>query len=244
MIDFRRWLAATSTGAALFAAVPAFAVSIPGLYSTGVDNRSVPLKNDAPEQHYHFATSDSVPTTSDGHGGLIPASSLDIVILTQPSFDTEPSWSGNSASSAWIGPNNPPDRQNNAPGRYYYSTTFNIPSTLDPSTAKIEGWLFADNGLADIRLNTNDTGLQNFTPGTYTSPFQAPFHFIINKGFQSGTNFLEFRVDNDGGPTGLRAQLITSIDPFPVPEPGSILLVVGGLAALSLQQRRRTHHSI
>jgi hypothetical protein len=241
MLDFRLLLAAAFTGAALCLPVPAHAVPIPGIVSTGVDAAGAPLGNGAPEQHYGFASTDSVPTTSDGHGGLTPASSEHIVVFTQPNLETETSWSGNSNTSAWIGPNNP-NRLVNAIGRYYYSLSFDIPSDLDPSTAKLEGWLFGDNGVADIRLNTNDTGLQNFVPGTYPSPFQVPFHFTIDQGFLPGDNFLEFRVDNDGGPTGLRVQLVSSIDPAPIPEPGTIMLVLVGMAALSFQERRRMQH--
>jgi hypothetical protein len=232
-------------GVTLFAAPPARAVpvSIPGLYSTGVDDAGDPLPNNSPEIHYTFATVDSVPTISDGHGGLIPTSSVNIRTFTQPNSGTDSSWSGNSMTSDWIGPDNS-DPLNQPAGRYYYSTTFTLGPDLDPSTARIDVYLFGDDGVADIRLNTWDTGFQDFVPGTIQSPYQVPYHFLLDQAFLPGDNLLEFRVDNSGGPSGLRVQIFSSVEqsdfsggtPGDIPEPASGALVLVGLLGLALRR--------
>jgi hypothetical protein len=219
----------------------ALLVPIPGLFGTGLDDDGNVQANGAKEKHYAFHGNGSVPFTVDLLGNIIPLSSLKTRIFTQPNAGTEPSWSGNSSTSAWIGPDNP-DPLLQPVGLYTYTTTFKLSPDLDPASASITAYVFGDDGITQVFLNGIATGLQNVVPGTQQSPFQVPWRFDIDSGFQKGTNTLDWVVPNTGGPTGLRVQIVSEVDQglvftsqaaaADVPEPSSIDLTVVGLIGL------------
>lgn len=96
----------------------------------------------------------------------------------------------------------------------------------------------------DILINGVSTGISLPTFGY--SNFQDLYPFVIDSGFQSGINTLDFVVRNEDLIGGLRTQLSGTADPIPVvlgvttvPEPSSLLLLSLGLATVALRRLRR-----
>jgi len=220
-------------------------ISIPGLYSTGVDDDGTPLGNNLPETHYQLT---AVPTVPDGSGGFVPTSSFDLRTFQQTLSTatippgTPPSWSGDSTTSDWIGPNNP-DPLHQPPGTYYYSTSFFLGPDVDPSTARIDLYLFGDDSVMNVQFNTWDTGFTDYDPAHPASGWVVPYHFVLDHDFLPGDNTLGFEVENGGGPSGMRVQFISSIQQADfgggadIPEPGSAGLLLAGLLGLGLAMR-------
>ena len=73
-------------------------------------------------------------------------------------------------------------------------------------------------------MNGNPTGYTKSSVG-----YHSLSSFQLNSGFIEGINTLEFRVNNESGPTGL---CVSGLELVVVPEPGSGVLLVAGLAAL------------
>jgi hypothetical protein len=213
------------------------AVPIPTLFNSGVDNAGHPLADG---------------TVGDPHYALTGApspSGTETVVMrgTDPSVFPIGPWAGNDDLSAWISPFGPNFRSASAIGTYYYTTTFDL-SGFDLSTVLIYGaWAGDDiganlflNGVPISILTSLELGQQNYDGLTtfdyYYRNAQGGIAMAENaplqSGFVPGINTLSFRVDNQGGPTGLRIELNGSAVPTGVPEPGSLALLMGfGLLA-------------
>jgi hypothetical protein len=116
------------------------------------------------------------------YGTLVPASAREY---------------GNGCSTprpaAYIGP---PGGEAGGPiGEYVYRMTFDM-SDLDPTSARITGLWSTDNS-AVLHINGTSTSISKSDVG-YTSLER----FTITAGFVAGSNTLDFRVSNSGGPTG------------------------------------------
>jgi hypothetical protein len=154
------------------------------LYNTGVDNDRNLLGDSVADAHYQLETSPA--------GTVTPA-------VTTPTKTLASAWVANTATSRWIGPNSP--AANGPVGNYIYKTTFTLPEF---SEASIVGELSADDKITDILINGVSAG--NPTPlGSWTTVSK----FTISSGFVVGTNTIEFKISNAGGPTGLRIHSIT-----------------------------------
>ncbi|GAC1339876.1 MAG: hypothetical protein NVSMB18_08890 [Acetobacteraceae bacterium] len=101
------------------------------------------------------------------------------------------------------------------------------------------------NGVSQSILTSLSLGAQNYNqlvPFTYFSRSTAGVvsgltNTPLQAGFLPGLNTLVFRVDNAGGATGFRTELVGSAELLP--EPASIGLLAIGLAAIVVVTRRR-----
>lgn len=179
-------------------------------------------------------------TLGDSHYALIsvPGGTTDLRVRTAVGgFPISP-WVGDTGLSAWIGPNNPNDDPTSPTvevdgpiGMYVYRTTFDLTGFV-PGTASLLGqWSMDDLGV-NIRINGVSTGNTAPDPG-----FMTFSTFSINSGFIAGVNTLDFIVNNDGGPTGLRVE-VAGTATAQAPEPGSLLLLGAGFAGLCMLRRR------
>ncbi|MDX1565798.1 MAG: hypothetical protein R3236_10345 [Phycisphaeraceae bacterium] len=91
--------------------------------------------------------------------------------------------------SAEVNRRNYPDRS-----RYTFETTFRMDG-LDPTTAKINGALLADNRVLSIHLNDTDVPV----PKQAEHRFVRLRRFVIERGFEPGLNRLRFVVENSWG---------------------------------------------
>ena len=207
--------------AAFVSAGQANAGVITSLYNTGVNGAGVSLPDS---------------TLGDPHYSLVsvPGGTSDLLVRTSAGGYPIPPYFGDSPRSAWIGPNN--DHQVDGPvGLYDYQTTFNL-TGFNPLTASIKGGWSSDNDGVKILLNGVDTG----NPATNFAQFSIGFApFSISGGFKSGWNTLDFIVNNGGGPTALRVDMLGTARA--VPEPSSFaLLGLGGISlAVGAYRRRR-----
>lgn len=177
--------------------------SIPGVFSTGVDNAGIPLTSGTVDSHY-LITSSPV--------GFGPATATAPNIL----------WAGATSSSSWI--NGSGTTATAAEGDYAYSLTFSL-AGFEPATASISGLWTSDNA-SYVYLNGSFTGFSMTNPWGHIVLDNA---FTINSGFVAGDNVLTFVVHNDAGaidnPTGLQVQIQSAVAVVAVPEPTTLALV-------------------
>jgi hypothetical protein len=180
------------TGALLLACANGlWGASIPGLFSTGVDDSGALLGEEQLDPHYQITISPD------------PAFPGPDAMTLLPGFPVGP-WVEEGPSSRWIAPQ-AAQGTGNEPGIYTYSTSFDL-TGLDPATAQITGLIGTDDGLAGVRLNgvplvgITSAGFQTLTE--FTIPVGSPF--------ADGVNTLEFDISNGGtalNPTGLRVEM-------------------------------------
>ena len=172
------------------------AVSMTGLFNTGVNNSNVVLANGATDTHYSLMKPDTTFDTTK--------------VLAPPLFGVP--WLANNLISKWIGPSGlaaiPP--ANPMDGTYTYRTTFELPSCTS-LTGVINGqWAVDDT--ATMSLN----GVVVASLPTQLNTNFNPFHpFSITSGFQSGTNELVITVNKIPSPglatpVGLRIEMTGS----------------------------------
>lgn len=156
---------------------------IPGLFPTGVDSEGVVLIDGSADTHYRLV----INADGEPMDPLVQDSTV-FPIVSGP-------WLLVSDRSAWIGPRL--ETSAAAGGDYTYEVIVNL-TGLDPTTAFIAGTWASDNE-GTLLLNGEPTGIRN------TSGFGTLTAFELKTGFLSGTNKLQFRVNNAGaGYTGLR----------------------------------------
>ena len=166
-------------------------------------------------------------------------STTDIRVRTSAGGYPIPPYNGDDSLSAWIGPNN--DSSLDGPvGHNDYQTSFTLGAGVNPATASITGMYSTDNELVDILVNGQSTGITNGSTdtGQYTSFWQLS----ISSNFTSGTNTLDFIVNNDGGPTALRVEVTGSV--ATVPEPATWAMMLLGFVGLGFAGYRSHKASV
>jgi hypothetical protein len=202
-------------------------VTIMGLYDTGVNNAgAVTGSNLSSELHYKLTQEPAKSTTS-------------LVLLTS-GYPLYPGpYISNTATSAWIGPDNATDL-NSPVGDYIYTDTFTISGLSAPTNFQLSGeWATDDQGLF-IRLD-------NTTDNNPSAGFGAFKSFTVDSLLNNGANTLSFEVHNAFGnydnPTALQVNdLFLTPLASPAPEPSQIgmLALMGlGLGGLMLRARRK-----
>ncbi len=191
----------------------AHADPITSLFNTGVDELGAPLPNNAAELHYSLID--------------VPSGTTDLRVANAANGFPIGPWVGDNTISAWIGPKSGSDLDGPV-GNYDYRTTF-ILAGLNPASASISGQWSVDNYGIDILLNGVSTGFA-------AAGFQSFYSFAINSGFADGVNTLDFIVNNQGGPTGLRTEMAGVAE---VPEPASMAVLGAGLLSLAFTRSRR-----
>jgi hypothetical protein len=199
---------------AVVVVVPSYshAVPITSLFNTGTITNGTLLAEGSSDPHYELIESPDV---------LFPGPQSYVVLSTGHPISND--WLANGPDSQWIGPQSNQDENaggGNEPGTYIYRTTFDL-TGYDPTTAHIAGSWSVDNLGLDILINGASTG--------YSLPqfgWNSLHEFAIDSGFVSGTNTLDFVLQNQGGPTGLRVEM--SGTAF-VPEPSGLSLVALGM---------------
>ncbi len=197
------------------------------LFNTGLDGTGNVLSGGSIDSHWTlFASPDSGFPGPD-------------VYVANDVYPIGTAWIANTSTSKWVAPRS--DVNNDlAPGVYTYRTTFDL-TGLDPATASITGQYCPDNTITDVIINGTSTGISG-------GNFLAWVPFSINSGFVSGTNTVDFVLDNSGWPdqasrsvSGFRAELTgTASTAAPVPEPSGILAFLCGAGSLvGIRLRRR-----
>lgn len=162
---------------------------IAGLFNTGVGTNGLVLDDASVDPHYSLQTNPHDPSSTEA----VVEDSTVFPIVAGP-------WLANSEESKWIGP--VPDT-NGGPGTYVYRTEFVVPADVDPATVQVRGGWATDNNGTDILVNGTASGTVN------TVQFPSLSAFALTSGFKSGTNTLDFVMENAGAaanPTGLRVE--------------------------------------
>jgi hypothetical protein len=171
------------------------------VYGTGVASFSALAADGATDTHYTMIA--SADTAYPGPAAkVVTAASAPI-----------PPWIAQGPNSKWIGPRTDPNNKNQ-PGTYTFRTTFNL-TGFNLSTVQLLGKCAADN---QVTVKLNGTTVATYTGIGDVYPFADYFPFAVRSGFVSGTNTLDFEVNNwplpppdtPPNPTGLRVDLVAT----------------------------------
>jgi hypothetical protein len=172
------------------------APAIASLYNTGVDNSRAVLGEQVLDPHWTIIAGGLDGTCTEG----APCSAYTALDDDYPI----PPWLANDSTSRWITAS-PTDGDASAPpGNHVFRTTFTLADQAAVDAALIRGRVAYDDLLVDVKLN----GVAVVT-GTGSWGFSSWQDFIIDSGFQIGTNTLDFTVQNGGtasNPMGLRVE--------------------------------------
>ncbi|MDQ3022234.1 MAG: hypothetical protein M3R36_16925 [Bacteroidota bacterium] len=177
-------------------AVYAEPITIPDLFSTGVDDQYNVLPDGTTDFHYRILSSADIS---------FPGPDAKVVLSTGFPMDAY-HWCFNNERSKWIAPRVDAGKFNEV-GTYVYRIQFDL-SKFKAGTAIIAGLWSTDNNGLDILINNKSTGY--FTP---IEAYHGMFPFEIRSGFADGINTIDFVVYNINAPTGLRVEITGKADP-------------------------------
>ena len=208
------------------------AQGLTGLYDTGVGTGSLPVLdpplNPQPPQDPQYPVPDimiagpqPISLSIDPNYQIISAPSGEPTGPAAITSNTSPlaplgSWLADTALSGWISPHTNQNGNFEAPGSYTYQTTFTV--TGNPAIAQITGRVSGADVVSTIILNGQTV------PNLTTSNSSAWANFTISSGFVSGTNTLQFVVQNQqasASSSGLRVEMTGTAAP-PAPPTGLI----------------------
>jgi len=169
---------------------------IADLYNTGVDNLRAVLGEQVLDPHWTIIAGGLDGTCTEG----APCSAYTVAADGYPI----PPWLANDSTSLWITASQTDDDAAAPPGQHVFRTTFTLADQAAVDAALIRGRMAYDDILADVKLN----GV-SVVEGTGSWGFESWQEFIIDSGFQIGTNTLDFTIQNGGttsNPMGLRVE--------------------------------------
>jgi len=205
--------------------------TVPSVYSTGINDFYNPLTGDSLDFHYQLISSPA----GSGYGiGTYVANTSDAKVA---------GWVNSGTNARWIAPATDISSMTSlkATGQYIYETKFNL-DRFEAGTAEINGLWAVDDTSDGILLNDVPIGFAR----NNTNEFSTLQPFSITSGFLPGINSLKFIVNNlpvsdSVNPTGLLVVMTGTATPLPiVPEPRSIVTLIGGITLLLIA--RRLHH--
>ena len=163
------------------------AMSLQGLFDTGVDNGGNPLAIGAIDPHYVLSGDDPINMGPNA------------VVVTPPNGS---GWNPNTATAEWI------SIQANATGTGLqtdnYTLTFDIPAGQDPSTATLTGTYFCGE-FCTVFLNGTSVSVAG------VSCWNVPQNINVAAGgpFVTGSNALEFQITSTKtNPTGVQVTVL------------------------------------
>lgn len=168
---------------------------------------------------------------ADSHYSLVY--SADPNGTTATAMTPNPYWLQDSSTAGWISPGSS-GYQGWDPGYYVYQTLLDL-TGYDPTTASLSGLIAGDNSYS-IYLN------QGGSPVFSGDGFSSATPFLINSGFVSGINQVDFVIYNTDGPSGLMVDDTLATANADTPEPASLLLIASGTALGTYAARKRLSH--
>jgi hypothetical protein len=187
-------------------------------------------------------------TSSNWQVGGVPATTATTIPGVWAANNSTSSWISTQANAALIADGAGPTSL-----VYNYTLLFTVPSKYTLSSIVIAGrWALDDYGAASIGSTEFSPMPDLMTIGHYTESRVATQVFSITSasGLALGLNTLKFAVTNKWqglgniNPTGVRVEFtsitgdLAAVDPV-IPEPGTLVLLGGGLLALGFFRRRR-----
>jgi hypothetical protein len=155
------------------------------LFNTGVDASGAVLAPGATDPHF-----------------ILTAAAQGPVNTNATVCSNHPAWVANDTASSWISVVSSGLTSINA-GGFNYATRFSLNGFI-PASVQIQANIAVDDNLSDILLNGTSLGISCSGYSAYNGPF------ALNGAALPGTNTLEFRTVNGGGPGGFRATFTSS----------------------------------
>ncbi len=162
--------------------------------------------------------------------------------------------------ASWISPRSGyPGNITDPDGDYVYRTSFTVPINVSPSSVLLYGAISSDNCTGTVSINGHAVTGWSMTTGTcigqphYFQIGGSGAAFLAGTGlstglqlrsnwFTGGVNTIDFTVNNAPGATYNPSGMVVWLDghgtEMVAPEPGTIILVLAGMAGLSILRKK------